>query len=210
VRASARSVRLAHHIASVALSYPDQATVAALPGLRAAAADLPGRWAAPLGRVLDHLDRTALPAAAASYVDTFDLRRRCCLYLTYYTHGDTRRRGLALLRFRQAYQAVGLENEAGELPDHLAVVLEFSALGHPREAVELLVAHRSGLDLLWRALDRLDSPYAHAVAAVRLTLPAPGPDDEAAARRLAREGPPTEQVGLAPGPVPVELGGTRG
>jgi nitrate reductase molybdenum cofactor assembly chaperone NarJ/NarW len=201
VKTAGRPTRLAHHIASVVLSYPDETTAKALPRLRAATGDLPARWAQPLHRILDHLRDAPLPAAAAHYVETFDLRRRCCLYLTYYTHGDTRRRGFALLRFRQAYQAAGLENTADELPDHLAVVLEFSALGHTREAVELLAGHRAGLDLLWRALDGLGSPYASAIAAVRMTLPAPAPGDEEAARLLAAEGPPTEQVGLAPVPV---------
>jgi nitrate reductase delta subunit len=193
---------LTHHIASVVLTYPDEETAAAVPRLRSAAAGLPARFGGPLGRILDHLATTPLAAAAARYVDTFDLRRRCCLYLTYYTHGDTRRRGLALLRFRQVYQAAGLENVADELPDHLAVVLEFSAAGHSRAAVDLLAAHRSGLDLLWRALDGIGSPYADAVAAVRSTLPARRPADDDAVRRLAREGPPTEQVGLAPVAAP--------
>ena len=193
---------LAHHVASVVLSYPDETTLAAVPALRDAVTRLPVHWATPLGRVLDHLAATAPADAATRYVDTFDLRRRCCLYLTYYTHGDTRRRGLALLRFRQAYQAAGLENTGEELPDHLAVVLEFSASGHPDVALELLTAHRPALDLLWRALSVLASPYADAVAAVRATLPAPRPGDAAAALRLAREGPPTEQVGLTPLPMP--------
>lgn len=171
--------------ASIALSYPSDATVERLP---------PFRGAFP--RLSSYLETTPLSTVAAHYVETFDLRKRCCLYLTYYTHGDTRRRGLALLRFRQAYRAAGLEATEEELPDHLAVVLEFSAAGNYREAMDLLVAHRAGLELLWHALDELGSPYALAVAAVRATLPPPGPADIAAARLLAQEGPPMEQVGL--------------
>lgn len=193
-----RSLRLAHLAASVALSYPDDSLPDRLPPLRQALRTMPDRLATPLRQVLDYLAGTATPVVAAHYVDTFDLRRRCCLYLTYYTHGDTRRRGLALLRFRQVYREAGLEVVEDELPDHLAVVLELSAAGHPARAVELLLAHRPGLELLWHALTDLGSPYAHAVAAVRASLPPPGPADLAAARRLADEGPPAEQVGLAP------------
>lgn len=195
-----RPERIAYLAASVALSYPDEATLALVPPLRLAARALPERLADPLARVLDYLAATPPTVAAAHYVETFDLRRRCCLYLTYYTHGDTRRRGLALLRFRRAYQAAGFEVTAEELPDHLAVVLEFAASGHGTTAVDLLVEHRAGLELLSAALERSRSPYAGAVAAVRASLPAPGAADLAAARRLAEEGPPTERVGLAPAP----------
>lgn len=167
-----------------------------LPSLRAATATLPDRFGGPLGLTLSYLDSNELSTVAAHYVSTFDLRRKCCLYLTYYTHGDTRRRGQALLRFRQLYRAVGLQVTDEELPDHLAVVLEFSAAGYTDSAVELLVAHRPGLELLWDALNRLGSPYAHAVDAVRASLPARGPADVRAAQQLAEEGPPVEQVGL--------------
>ncbi len=171
--------------ASIVLSYPEPSTVEQLQ---------PFKGAFPV--LEDYLEGTPLAAVATHYVETFDLRRKCCLYLTYYTHGDTRRRGLALLRFRQAYQRAGLALTAEELPDHLAVVLEFAAAGHTAAATELLVAHRAGLELLWQALDELGSPYAHAVAAVRATLPPPGPADLAAARALAQEGPPAELVGI--------------
>jgi nitrate reductase molybdenum cofactor assembly chaperone NarJ/NarW len=171
--------------ASIALSYPHPSIVEDL---------RPFKGAFPV--LESYLETASPPGLAAHYVDTFDLRRRCCLYLTYYTHGDTRRRGLALLRFRQAYQRARLNLSAEELPDHLAVVLEFGAMGHLTEATELLVAHRAGLELLWQALDGLGSPYAHAVAAVQSTLPPPGPADLEAARILAQEGPPAELVGI--------------
>ena len=59
-------------------------------------------------------------------MDTFDLRRRC-LYLTYYSFGDTRKRGMALLQFTAAYRVAGFELAADELPDHLAMLCEFTA-----------------------------------------------------------------------------------
>ena len=39
------------------------------------------------------------------YVDTFDLSRKHALYLSYWTDGDTRRRGEVLGRFKTAYRA---------------------------------------------------------------------------------------------------------
>ena len=52
-------------------------------------------------------DDAAGPSSQADYVETFDLRRRCCLYLTYYTYGDTRKRGMALLQFKHLYRGPG-------------------------------------------------------------------------------------------------------
>ncbi|WP_117211230.1 nitrate reductase molybdenum cofactor assembly chaperone [Allorhizocola rhizosphaerae] len=172
--------RVLHKAASIALSYPESRAVL---------------WGV-LPEFESYLERTPLSVAQAHYVETFDMRKRCCLYLTYYTHGDTRRRGVALLKFRQAYQRAGLVVTDEELPDHLAVVLEFSAAGNYDAAMELLVAHRAGLELLWQALDGLGSPYASVVGAVRAALPRPGPADLAAARALAQEGPPVEMVGI--------------
>ncbi len=51
----------------------------------------------------------ALGELEADYVDTFDNRRRHNLFLTYFAHGDTRKRGMALLRFKQTYLASGFE-----------------------------------------------------------------------------------------------------
>ncbi|WP_372470387.1 molecular chaperone TorD family protein [Saccharothrix luteola] len=54
-------------------------------------------------------------------------------YPTYFAYGDIRKRGMALLRFKHAYPATGLEPDDGELPDQLAIVLEFTA-AWPRPA----------------------------------------------------------------------------
>jgi len=183
--------------ASLLLRYPDATVLASLPAVRAALAELPVGLGDPLGRVADHraaLDPTSL---AAEYVDLFDLRRRCCLHLSYYTAGDTRNRGQALLDFAAAYRAAGYTVDGGELPDYLPAVLELAAhAGAP--AWRLLRQHRIGLDLLEQALDQHRSVYRHAVAAVRALLPPATAAELAAAAALARTGPPAEQVGLPP------------
>ena len=90
-----------------------------------------------------------------------DLRpsRRTALDLTYYTHGDRRQRGLALLALRRRYAEAGLELEGPELPDHLPVMLEFAALD-PGPAGALLAEYRPVLELVRMALERAESPYA--------------------------------------------------
>ena len=184
--------------ASLLLGYPDEELLGRRPLLRRAAAGLPEPVAVPLGRVLDHLDATPPQELAAGSVATFDHLKRCCLSLTYYAYGDTRKRGMALLRFKHAYQASGLDLDDGELPDHLAVMLEFAATGDLAAGRRLLVEHRAGLELLRISLTEAGSPWAPVLDAVSATLPPLTGRTEDAVARLIAEGPPEESVGLAP------------
>ena len=61
-----------------------------------------------------HLRNTGLEELRADYVETFDTRRRHNLFLTYFVHGDTRQRGMALLRFQETFQAAGVDLDPGE------------------------------------------------------------------------------------------------
>lgn len=193
------SERAVHMTASVLLGYPDERLAEAMPLLTRTVESLPpGEAASRLRAFLAHVDATPLPQLAEHYVATFDLKRRCCPYLTYYTYGDTRKRGMALLRFKHAFRAAGFEPVDGELPDHLAVVCELSARGGVEQAVRLLREHRAGVETLHRALEAENSPYADVVAAVLATLPPATDRERAAALKLAQEGPPMEQVGLEP------------
>ena len=176
---------------SFALRYPSADTrervageVAALPG---------GPVRAALERFL-----AAWDGDARGYVETFDLRRRASLYLTYYAHGDTRERGPALLRLKKLYRAAGLPMVSRELPDHLCVMLAFAALAPPGHGEALLAEHRAAIELLRLSLHDLESPYAHVLDAVAAGLPALTVSERGEVARLAREGPPEEAVGLEP------------
>ena len=194
-RDDARSRALTHRIAALLLEYPTAELVAQVPELRGVVANLPTRALDPL---LDHLATTPLTALTAEYVETFDLRRKVCPYLTYYAYGDTRERGMALLAFKRAYRASGLEVNPDELPDHLCVVLEFCATGDLEAGTRLLLEHRAGLELLRLALADRGSPWVGALTAVCSTLPPLRGDEREAVARLAAEGPPGESVGLEP------------
>jgi nitrate reductase molybdenum cofactor assembly chaperone NarJ/NarW len=185
---------VAARAASLLLRYPDPEVLSALPVLRAALDELPASVADPLRTVARHRVEHDPSTLAAEYVELFDFRRRCCLYLTYYTCGDTRRRGEALVEFAQAYRRAGLSIVDGELPDYLPAVLDLAAVDE--SGWKLLRTNRIGVDLLARALD--GSVYRHAVSAVAALLPPAGPGDLTAALRLARSGPPREEVGLEP------------
>ncbi|MCF6744703.1 nitrate reductase molybdenum cofactor assembly chaperone [Blastococcus sp. KM273128] len=196
--ASAVELAAARQAASLLLGYPDEALLGRLPLLRAVVAPLPAPIAGSLGRFLDHLETTPLEQQQAGYVETFDLRRRSSLYLTYYVHGDTRKRGMALLQFKHLYSRAGMVLEDGELPDHLAVVLEFTATGDAARGERLLNEHRAGLELIRLALEEQGSPYRWVLQAVSATLPPVQAADREAVLRLAAEGPPAEEVGVDP------------
>ena len=198
---------IAARAASLLLRYPDDQTLAVLPTLTAALDELPAPVAGPLRAVAAHRRATDPAALAAGYVELFDFRRRCCLHLTYYTAGDTRRRGEALVLFAGAYQAAGVRVADGELPDYLPAVLDLAALDDG--GWRLLRENRVGLELLARALTAETSIYRHVLDAVTAMLPPAQPGDIAAAVRLARTGPPVEQVGLEPFGLVDTTGGRR-
>jgi nitrate reductase molybdenum cofactor assembly chaperone NarJ/NarW len=185
--------------ASILLQYPDESVRSRVPLVTTAvAALLPGRSRTALSSFLAHLARTDSRALAEHYVATFDRRRRCCLYLTWWTDGETRRRGQSLAMLKERYRCDGLELGSSELPDYLPVVLEYAAPGDLADGLALLQEHRAGVELLRLALRDARSPYADVVDAVCALLPGPSPQDRATAQRLARAGPPTETVGLEP------------
>jgi len=197
------AVSVAFQTASLLLGYPDERLLADLPLLRRAASGLPEPLGAPLVRTVDALAATAFEQLQADYVTTFDSRRRTNLFLTYFAHGDTRKRGLALLRFKQTYLRSGFvldadEATGGELPDHLCVVLEYAGCVDQRLGWRLLLDHRAGLELLRMALTDDGSRWAGAVQSVCATLPPLRGDEREAVRRLAAEGPPAEEVGMTP------------
>lgn len=188
---------------SALLDYPTQALVDGLDEVQAFAGDH-----ARLTPLIEHLRVTPLRQSQEEYVETFDLARKCALYLTYFSYGDTRRRGVALVQFKQAYRAAGAawDETSAELPDHLCAVLEFGASIDADAAWRLLLDHRAGLEMLRLALAGWErsgsrgvgSPWLAGVCAVCDTLPPLHGDEAEAVRRLVEQGPPAEEVGLEP------------
>ncbi len=191
--------------ASWLLWYPDEKLVARLDGIAAAVQELTPRYAAPLRVFIDYLDATPLLEVQAHYVATFDMKRKACAYLTYWTDGDTRNRGRAILRFKQAYLASGFDAGAVELADHLAVVLEFAAVGDRLTGDALLAEHSGPIHLLRDALAKLESAYVHVLDGIIATLPEPTAEIKARMAQLAAVGPPAEMVGLEAYPVSVTI-----
>lgn len=192
-------------LVSLLLDYPDQAMLDRIPMFVTALAQVPSPQRESLLAYIRTLESTPLGELQADYVDTFDVTRKCSLHLTYFTHGDTRRRGVALVEFRQAYRAAGVEFDIDhELPDHLSVVLEFGAMHDTATAWSLLNRNRVGIELLRLALQQRTSPWLPVLDALRATLPVLDGDDEVALAKLIAEGPPSEEVGIDNSPYSVD------
>jgi nitrate reductase delta subunit len=186
----------AWQVVSLLLEYPTEELLGRRPLLADAVAGLPTRVREPVSRFLTTVEATPLGQLQRDYVETFDVTRRCCLYLTYFAHGDTRKRGLALVQFKQAYRKAGVEFEAAELPDHLSVVLEFGASYDAETAWRLLNDHRAGIEMLRIALAEKGSPWHDLMLALGATLPELKGEDEDKMLALIAQGPPAEEVGL--------------
>ncbi|WP_326800082.1 nitrate reductase molybdenum cofactor assembly chaperone [Streptomyces sp. NBC_01808] len=191
---------LLHQAASLLLLHPGDDWPERRRLVRTALTGAPGRPAGLLRRCCDALAPVPVLTLSDRYVTTFDRSRRRTLHLTYYTDGDTRRRGGSLLRWQRLYRAHGWQPPADELPDFLPLALEFAARC-PTPGRQALQDHRAALELLRLALTDHGSPYADVLDAVCRTLPGASPADRAAALRLARSGPPAESVGLLPFPA---------
>ena len=188
---------------SLLLQYPSDEVLAARAAL---AAEADGR---ALGRFFGWWCERSPEELRRAYVETFDFTRRNSLYLTYHVHGDRRQRGIALLRLKQGYAAAGLELLDGELPDYLPVMLEFAALAPEEVGLTALAESRDAIELVRQSLHASGSPYAHLLDAVADELPGLTRLQAARAKRLAADGPPTEEVGLEPFAPPevMPLGG---
>lgn len=189
-------ITAAWQCASILLDYPDELLLSRLELLDEVAASLPAKIGSGLLETIQYLRRPGVADTQSQYVDTFDTRRRGCLFLTYFSNGETRKRGLALLRIKQVYARAGLELAPEQLPDHLCVVLEFGALTDAKAGLKIILDNRAGLELLRMHLRETDSGWSGAIESVCATLPPlKGTDHEIVARLIA-EGPADEQVGL--------------
>ena len=198
-RSTSADHRVAWLTASWCLEYPDETLLGRIPLVRSALdeqTDHPSIRG--LLRFLDHLGSSALGELIDDYVDTFDLSRKQTLYLSYWTDGDTRRRGSALGEFKTLYRDSGhLVDLHGELPDHLPIVLEFAARVDPAAGARVLEKYRPALELIRFALQDRCSPYTDVLAAICSTLPGESPADQRAARALT-PALGVESVGLEP------------
>lgn len=193
------------HAASLVLAYPDQQLLDNLDTIRTALAgtsaeeqfapvlahlggDLPGRDGDPT---------TRLAQLQAFHVQEFDLSRKHSLHLSYWTDGDTRRRGAALVDVQRVYRESGLDVDmAGELPDYLPLMLEFTAAS-PDAGLPLLQRFRASLELIRMGLEADSIPHAGVLAAIGGCLPGEPAQTRAEVQARFGDVQPIEFVGLS-------------
>lgn len=186
-----------HMIGSLLLDYPDNDWFDRLEAIEAHLGGIPSQIAELFAGFIDTARATGSTELQRQYVSTFDLKRKCSLYLSYFATGDTRKRGTALVTFIEAYRAAGWDFSADELPDYLPAVLEFSAKSEDEIAEALLAAHIEGIEVLRAALEAMNSPWADLIRSITLSLPPVDAETQERVLALVSEGPPTETVGLS-------------
>ncbi len=206
-------------LVSLLLQYPEPEAVGEIKSLGPdEIGPVSGAQREALGRFLEWYRGQGLDELRQSYVDNFDFDRLHSLHLTYQLHGDSRQRGLALLKIKNVYREAGLDPDGNELPDYLPLMLEFAEL-NPRGA-DLLDRHRESIELIRGGLDRKDSPWVGLFDVIRDGMPGLTRRQVNRIKRIAAEGPPSEEVGMEPfappevmpnqpGEVPLPLIGGR-
>jgi len=199
VRAAPTGAQLELRLLSRLLDYPDEQLLAA----QEEVAEL-------LAQLKPSPRREAMTAFAAwlyaedrftieqEYVASFDFSKRTTLHLSFYTYGDRRQRGMAMLALKQRFAGAGLPIVENALPDFLPAVLEFAALAPGEDGAELLRQLRAGIEIVRAGLHKAASNYAVLLDALVAGMPKLTRGERAALEKLAVEGPPTEEVGLEP------------
>ena len=179
--------------AALVLTYPEAELLSRLDTIEAA---LDGPAAERFAPLLAHLRGTGLSKLQSFHIQEFDLSRRHALHLSYWTDGDTRRRGEVLAEIKGVYRESGLlVDTGGELPDYLPMVLEF-AVADPERGVALLQRFRASVELLRLGLTKDGLPHAGVLEAVCACLPGESPQTHAEVQARYGEARPVEFVGL--------------
>lgn len=183
---------------SILLRYPDDEILEHRDAVAEAAHELsPSPAKAAVLAFLDYWRNEPATRLQAAYAEGFDFKRRGCLYLSYYRHGDSRARGQVLADMKETYARAGYPLDTTELPDYLPLLLEF-AFEVPEAGLPMLAGNRAPIEVIRRSLRHDRSPYAHLVEALIYFLPALDEATVAEMRKLIVQGPPQESVGLEP------------
>ena len=184
---------LVFRAAALVLTSPGAALLSRLDTIEAA---LDGPAAERFAPILAHLRGRTLSQLQSFHIQEFDLSRRHALHLSYWTDGDTRRRGEVLAEIKGVYRESGLlVDTGGELPDYLPMVLEF-AVADPERGVALLQRFRASVELLRLGLTKDGLPHAGVLEAVCDRLPGESPKTHAEVQARYGEARPVEFVGL--------------
>ncbi len=119
--------QLLQHFAEI-LEYPRSDVLSAAQACRALAAQVSPRAAAHLDAFVRFAEGVSPERLEEIYSSTFDLDPTCHPYVGYHLLGESYKRSAFLVGLKERYRAHGFSVPAGELPDHLAVLLRFLAV----------------------------------------------------------------------------------
>ncbi len=154
---------------SLILSYPTHELQSAMPeiaGILAADSRLTAAARRALRPLLDGLRDGDIYDLEERFVALFDRSRTLSLNLFEHVHGESRDRGGAMVSLVEMYREAGFDPVTTELPDHLPVLLEFLATRPAPEARETLADAAHIFAALQERLNRHQSDYAAAFAAL--------------------------------------------
>ena len=171
---------------SLILSYPTRELQAAMPEINAVLTDddrLSDAVRQALSSLAGDLAGGDIYDLEERYVMLFDRSRTLSLNLFEHVHGESRDRGGAMVSLLETYRDAGFEPVTAELPDHLPVLLEFLSTRLAGEARETLADAAHIFEALHTRLDRRESRYGAAFAALRQLAGVAG-DSQAVAELL--------------------------
>lgn len=145
------------------LDYPTAELQAAIHEIEACLVEegvLSSRQLRALAPLLDRLGDGDLLELQEEWIALFDRSRRLGLHLHEHTYGESRDRGMAMVRLMQLYRLHGLELQKGEIPDYLPAFLEFLSLVPLASARRMLADAVAILEILAERLEAKGSPYA--------------------------------------------------
>lgn len=155
------------------LGYPDER----MPLLRSelltrTGSELPAA-AGPLHRYLDATAGMSCASLCELYTRTFDLMAVCSPYAGIHLYGeDNYKRGGLMARLNESFTAQHFD-AGSELPDHLAVLLRYSAAAPAEEADELCeYLLQAPVAAMISILSKTQNPYTHLLESLQIALSA--------------------------------------
>ncbi len=166
---TSRTTLLAHF--APLLEYPSEQTLAAVMLCLDECREVSREAAEAIKAFLDWMADVDLEEAEEVYTRTFYIAAVCTPYVSVHLFGEESfQRGELMARLVDAYLREGFEH-GSELPDHLAVLLRFSALIEGEELDELIgYCITEPVKAMKAQLARTSNPYLHVFRALETLL----------------------------------------
>lgn len=129
------------------LEYPTENPLDSIGGCRGLVAGVSPEADALLARFQEFVEGSTIGRLQEEYTRAFDMDESHSLYVGYHLLGESYKRSAMLLEFMERYRAYGVE-VAGELADHLPVVLRFLTVCDDDDLVDEIV-----YDAVWPTLE---------------------------------------------------------